>query len=450
TEELAAYRTELASLNSRLASSDLGATERAELETTRNDLIELLELMESEESTEGLELKKPDDDGLEDDDDEGKTLEEDLADLIGMRCRAPYTGASMPLGLDKHAAIVLGVEGMDGERGVMLSVLYSHPLVAAMRPCPHYLADACRYADKCKYSHGTSVPASEIEDYDEPDFESLAEGSPVLVSVAPLWEVGRVTAKDGEQLAVKILRTGAEVSSSISSVLPIEGEIVVEEDYVGIPAGPSAGGDFEELKKEQHGRVSKDELGDWQGGGMGLKLMQMMGYKKGEGLGKRSDGIVHAIQARICPKGASLDAIMDKKGKRMRVVDGKSLQRLKEAKPKNEAEQGIFSFLNRKLAPGAALTQEEEEKKEAKRLKEASVAGLGAQSFDTERRMKELKSKEQKLVEGIKRNARDKSTAARMELQLAAVKKEMSSLEGKKGRIAKEMDNRVAKKKDIF
>ncbi|GMT25540.1 hypothetical protein PFISCL1PPCAC_16837, partial [Pristionchus fissidentatus] len=450
SEELAAYRVELASINERLASDgSMGAKERAELETTRNDLIELLELMASEETTEGLEIKKPDDDADEDD---GVSLEDDLADLIGMRCMAPYTGTSMPLGLDKHAAIVLGVDGIDPERGVMLSVLYSHPLVAAMRPCPHFLADSCRYAEKCKYSHGSSVAASEIEDYDEPDFESLVEGTPVLVGVDPLWEVGRVTAKDGDQLAVRILRTGAEVSSCISAVLPIEGEIVVEEVELagaGDAGASSSAGVFAELKKESLGRVSKDELGDWQGGGMGLKLMQMMGYKKGEGLGKRNDGIVHAIQARICPKGASLDAIMEKKGAR-KMVDGKSLQRLKEIKPKNAAEQGIFSFLNRKLAPGPAPTQRELEEKESKQLKTTTAAGLGAQSFETERKMKELRSKEQKLVEGIKRNARDKSTLARMEAQLAAVRKDMASLEGKKGRIAREMDSRSSKKKDIF
>lgn len=37
--------------------------------------------------------------------------------------------------------------------------------------------------------------------------------------------------------------------------------------------------------------------------------------------------------------------------------------------------------------------------KEAKSLAASSQAGLGAQSFDTDRKMKELRGKEQKLVE---------------------------------------------------
>lgn len=44
---------QLASINERLAAADLDDAGRAELETTRTDLIELLELMESEEVRQG-------------------------------------------------------------------------------------------------------------------------------------------------------------------------------------------------------------------------------------------------------------------------------------------------------------------------------------------------------------------------------------------------------------
>ncbi|ULT93279.1 hypothetical protein L3Y34_003039 [Caenorhabditis briggsae] len=72
-----------------------------------------------------------------------------------------------------------------------------------------------------------------------------------------------------------------------------------------------------------------------------------MGYKVGEGLGKRSDGIVHAIQARICAKNASLDEVMTRK---RRVVDRKDKsKRIMILKTSDESEKDIFAFINRKL-----------------------------------------------------------------------------------------------------
>lgn len=51
---------------------------------------------------------------------------------------------------------------------------------------------------------------------------------------------------------------------------------------------PSDAGDDEkndswkEQKGDRCGKVTVGDLGNWQGGGLGLKLMQKMGYKVGE------------------------------------------------------------------------------------------------------------------------------------------------------------------------
>lgn len=69
-------------------------------------------------------------------------------------------------------------------------------------------------------------------------------------------------------------------------------------------SGSSLEGSWTELKGEKCGRVSVGDMGDWEQHtrGIGMKLLLKMGYRMGEGLGRRSDGIVHAIQPVMFPK----------------------------------------------------------------------------------------------------------------------------------------------------
>uniref|UniRef100_A0A1I7XCH8 G-patch domain-containing protein n=1 Tax=Heterorhabditis bacteriophora TaxID=37862 RepID=A0A1I7XCH8_HETBA len=125
-----------------------------------------------------------------------------------------------------------------------------------------------------------------IEQYKEPNFESLTKDSLVLVEVNDcLWDIGRIVALDHKEVAVQLIESGREVSAKLEKILPLD----------------------------------EDIQGNWSGGGFGLKLMQKMGYKIGDGLGKNSDGIVHAIQATAYPKYKSVDICMESK---KYVVDG--------------------------------------------------------------------------------------------------------------------------------
>lgn len=61
---------------------------------------------------------------------------------------------------------------------------------------------------------------------------------------------------------------------------------------------------WENLKQNRLGNVTIGDIGDWEKHtrGIGMKLLLKMGYRAGEGLGRKSDGIVHAIQPVIFPK----------------------------------------------------------------------------------------------------------------------------------------------------
>ncbi|ULT93280.1 hypothetical protein L3Y34_003039 [Caenorhabditis briggsae] len=192
---------------------------RRDLEQTKPDLLELVELMEEdEESQEGTsENAKEEKEAVE------ERIEDDNSTdtLLGSRCMAPFdSDRSLPL----HTAIIMDIESSSRVR-----VLFSHPTCPAMKPCSHFLASTCRYNENCRFSHGYSVELERIEDYQEPDFMSIVEQGLVLVKgSSELWEIGRISAIDGQNVAVKLLKSGSEVSSKRKDLVPL-GEIEEKE-----------------------------------------------------------------------------------------------------------------------------------------------------------------------------------------------------------------------------
>ncbi|UMM26546.1 hypothetical protein L5515_010199 [Caenorhabditis briggsae] len=401
---------------------------RRDLEQTKSDLLELVELMEEdEESQEGTsENAKEEKEAVE------ERIEDDNSTdtLLGSRCMAPFdSDRSLPL----HTAIIMDIESSSRVR-----VLFSHPTCPAMKPCSHFLASTCRYNENCRFSHGYSVELERIEDYQEPDFMSIVEQGLVLVKgSSELWEIGRISAIDGQNVAVKLLKSGSEVSSKRKDLVPL-GEIEEEE---------KKDESWKELKKETLGNVSVGESGNWNGGGIGMKLMAKMGYKVGEGLGKRSDGIVHAIQARICAKNASLDEVMTRK---RRVVDRKDKsKRIMILKTSDESEKDIFAFINRKLKTKSERTMADV-RKEKEEMAGYTSKALGSKKLDLESELKQLLGKQRKLNDGIRRNKNDKNTVLKMSISLREVDNQIASVNRKLGRVKNEVNSRNSKKKDEF
>ncbi|KAJ1349654.1 hypothetical protein KIN20_005251 [Parelaphostrongylus tenuis] len=468
SDEAQPYIDQIAAIDKQLAENEGGADHEALLQV-RADLLELVQLL-NEQAEEEL-ANRGDGDQQETRVTQSSSNDDNFADyfddLIGMRCMAPYPSVQLPV--SHHTAIILEVLPLDNAPSdtadLRVRVLYSHPMLNSMRPCSHFLAGTCRFEEKCKFSHGEILSMSDLNEYKEPNFDSLAVGSLVLVAVgssSPLWELGRLMAVDNGEAAVKILKSNSEVSSRLDQIVPLDGEVEdVTDDSVYVPSTNSVGypsntgeksDSWKEQKGDRCGNVTVGDIGNWHGGGFGLKLMQKMGYKIGEGLGKNSDGIVHAIQAKICPKNSSVDACMNA---RIRVVDGmqkvktRVREEMKHAPTSLDAD--IFTFINRKLdVQSSDKTEHEELKEEHRMLAKSSSKSLGVQGIDLESELKQLRSKEKKLREGIFRNRQDKRTVERLKLGLADVERSIQKVEAKQARVRTELGNRQKRKKDIF
>ncbi|CAI2351185.1 unnamed protein product [Caenorhabditis sp. 36 PRJEB53466] len=390
---------------------------RLELEQTKADLEELLQLLqEQEEETEDGEEEK------------GDSTDE----LLGSRCLAPFDSDRS---LSLHTAIIMEIES-----SIRVRVLFSHPTCFAMKACSHFLSSTCRFGSDCRFSHGYSVELNRIRDYEEPNYSSIEKDGLVLTKRASeLWEMGRISAVDGQNVAVKLLKNGTEVSAKRKDLVPI-GEEEEEE---------KKDESWDELKGETLGRVSVGETGQWNGGGVGMKLMMKMGYKVGEGLGKKSDGIVHAIQARVCSKNASLDEVMNRKRK---VIDGKEQpkpKRIKKLVTSDESEMDIFAFINRKLE-GKRERSLADVRKEKQELADCSSKSLGVKDLDLDLELKSLRAKHKKLKEGIRRNQSDKSTVSKMTASLRDIDTKIANVERKKNNVQSEVNSRNSKRKYIF
>lgn len=444
-DDMEDYRSQLAKIDTQLATcSDLST--RNELYDMRKDIEELILLVSEQPEVDDGQLQAGT--SLEHDRETGNSLTEE--ELIGMQCRAPY-----PREIDRavllHNAIIFDIVNKEADpEALKVVILYCYPLEEKMRPCEYFLDDRCTYGITCRFSHGEVVSFSDLLEYVPPDFSNLTEGKLILVrNSRMLWSSARVVATDGNKLAAKFLSTGKEISCEFADILPLEESNAEETTDGKQEVGTSS---WPELKGESYGEVKIGDIGDWERHtrGIGMKLLLKMGYKVGEGLGRNSHGIVHAIQPVIYPKSKSLDVCMERKHK---VVDGIE-QRKKRIKTelanrfKSKLAFNVFDILNEKLAsnvpPEAELRQ-----KERKRLKESSAEELNINALNLEREMRELKAKERKLREGIGRNFRDHATAEKLKKKLLECQKNIHELERKQERLTNEVNLR-RKRKDLF
>ncbi|RLU22015.1 hypothetical protein DMN91_006394 [Ooceraea biroi] len=393
TEAIEQYETQLSQVDTTLSATPKGP-DRDNLLSLKSDIEELISLTrESLRSLEGNEDKKNDDEEFDEEEDpldkeyalfkaelekpsDESTRQEDTADvassgiedelkeLEGMKCKAPYGGTWGGIGY--HNAMICSVYRNDDEdikdihdikasrtadrlsismrdtyfqsarfflRLLNLTVnqvrvFFLNPTHREMIPCSYFLDGSCKFTDEnCHYSHGEIVSFSSLREYKAPDFSSIKMGSRILAKRKNnTWHrsvVLKLPEKEGDECRVKFEASGEIIEADLQNLLPLNDTDLEmsdtsddSEDDDDDDSKPNSPSHSEEHEKSAHRSLltlqSGEPLGNWEKHtrGIGSKLMMQMGYVMGTGLGKLADGRVEPVEATVLPAGKSLDHCM--------------------------------------------------------------------------------------------------------------------------------------------
>ncbi|XP_044761463.1 zinc finger CCCH-type with G patch domain-containing protein isoform X2 [Coccinella septempunctata] len=385
--------------------------------------------------------------------------------MEGKMCRAPHTNKWGSKGY--HNAMICSIIPSNGdEKDAQVKVLFVNPTHEEMLPCPYYFETDCKFSDeKCKFSHGEIVAASELQDFIEPDFASLQIGSPVLAQQTnKLWGRAKITKILDSTCMVKFDTVKKEMELPFKEILPMasddsgsiqdsdeessDGPVEVDQDVVNISLmnTPSDGplGDWEKFTK-----------------GIGSKLMQKMGYVVGTGLGKRSDGRIDPVTAVILPPGKSLDHCMSLREshggdknlfsveKKMKKLQKKQELKNQRAYLKEQNKVDVFKFLNKTLTGGPSSSSAPYNKSQHRQdIRKETCKNLNVEGFKTEENIKRTEKDISMIKESLTRH-KDANSLMHKNLQhkLNSSLNHLSDLRNQAQNIKNEQDNRRDKKK---
>jgi hypothetical protein len=188
--------------------------------------------------------------------------------------------------------------------------------------------------------------------------------------------------------------------------------------------------------------------------GMASKIMLGMGYREGMGLGRSGQGIVVPIQARVLPKGQSLDFIgkdensqtqgekkkkSSRGGKRKRDKKFAEAARLARLRSEEEGSVDVFGFINNQLAgqrreedswEGVRLSGGKADSNQKQGKEKAQHNGDGRRSLMAQADgVAELKNRVEKLEEMALRNRKDKAVHEAVSRKLDAARRELRAAE---------------------
>ncbi|KAJ8300599.1 hypothetical protein KUTeg_022118 [Tegillarca granosa] len=148
---------------------------------------------------------------------------EELKDLIGTRCRAPFVhewGST-----SYYNAVISGIDQADSTMDLpKVHVMFCNPTHTSMLPCEYYLDNKCKFTDeKCRFSHGYSVKVEELQEFQEPDYSALDVDSPCLAKYDDgLWYRAQVQSIDEDhQVTVTYDSYDETVTLDLKDILPL-------------------------------------------------------------------------------------------------------------------------------------------------------------------------------------------------------------------------------------
>ncbi|KAL2103259.1 hypothetical protein ACEWY4_000127 [Coilia grayii] len=375
----------------------------------------------------------------EEDDDGDEEGEEDY--LSGSKVRAPYYTSWGTL--EYHNAMVVGAEPTEqGEERVR--VLYLYPTHRAMKPCPYFLEDKCRFQDNCRFSHGEVVCVSELREFLGADLSELKEGSSCLARHEDgVWYPAKITELKDAVYTVKF-------DSLLLKEAELEADGVIPPMRTDDPAPSESDSDEDadaafakvvDSAEAGWAVVNCSEFGGWEvhTRGIGSRLLMKMGYEQGKGLGKSLEGRVEPVQAVVVPRGdvASLEGCGElTRALAMRPrppTDKESApgpkKKLKR-KSGGEGKPNVFEFLNAKLGPAQPRPSGAHAPavpRDAYRGGKSDKREMNVQLFKATESIAQTEKEIQQLSHSLSRKAgRASAVIGRLEEKLAAAQKRLA------------------------
>ncbi|KAF6028292.1 ZGPAT [Bugula neritina] len=287
-------------------------------------------------------------------------LSSNLDDLIGTCVRAPH---SQSWGEYQHCnAAIIGFNA-DTEQ---VRVMFCQPTHISMKICPHYMRGQCRFGDEeCKLSHGHLVDIDDLQEFIEADCSELSVGDTCLAKFSEdeLWYRATVVDTHGEEFLEVMFNDYGEATHAVEKcdVIPTNSQSdSSSSDEESTPGNDGTTTEnVDELPNYLWKPSDSEKLADWESHtrGVGSKLMALMGYKPGEGLGKDSQGRVEPVPILKLPPGKSLDRIMELKRRTgnkdmFDVLKKKEKHKLKAASGSRAKSADLFTYLNKSLGHG--------------------------------------------------------------------------------------------------
>ncbi|KRY60151.1 Protein dif-1 [Trichinella britovi] len=433
--------------------------DREDMLRLREDLIALLPSSSVNAESRAVDLQE--DSNIE----SSLTSDSDLFEqFIGLRCRVPcYNKHSS---VSYHNAIIFDIEDMTSSTPEDILVLYINPVERSMQPCKHFLDNKCTFNENCRYSHGETVKFGDIIEYEEPDFENLSVGSRCLVKCGSedLWKLASVTSisLEEEQIAARLANTGVVLAVNFEHVFPLNEQsslkIEVNQAEESLPkallSSSSSAGSTDPVCSTS--AASGSLIGDWEvhTRGIGTKLMEKMGYIRGQGLGKDNLGKTEPIAVHVFPKGKSLDHCLqiqrNKESKdlpveKLRVhLDDKKYE-AKLAK-RTEAVEKFFDMINGHLQTPDANQRKRTAEKGATVVdisSKKSCHDLQITLLKVGEEVKQMKKRVNSLKQALRRNdGKDSVVAGDLQIKLKLAEEQLQLSLGKQARIENEVKDR--------